>query len=240
MQPGLAPARGEAAASHFAKEWAEQPGLARAEPPAPEREATSIEKAAGYNRSGLRIQAIRIRNSDAWQHVTCERTTRPCLSLPTSVPLEADGRPVAHGPAAHSPSPGYGKPRRARVRCERASGLSFVMPVRDRSRHRRWPSACSAWRATGVGDDLWVRSPGILQSRRDPLKCGPSGRCDVRACGRAMGQHPRAGTQRLGKHGGMFRQSRRASRRTRNRSRSPARWASPCWHADKRPSTARS
>ena len=31
-------------------------------------------KAAGYNRSELRIQAIRIRNSDGRQHATCERT----------------------------------------------------------------------------------------------------------------------------------------------------------------------
>ena len=111
---------------HFARERAEHPGLARAEPPDPEREATSIEKPAGYNCSGLRIQAIRIRNSVGRQHVTCERTMKPCVSMPTSVSKETGGRPVAHGPAACSLSPGYGKPRLTRVRRERGSGLSLV------------------------------------------------------------------------------------------------------------------
>ena len=35
----------------------------------------------------------------------------PCLSLPTSVPMEAAGRPVAHGPVACSPIPGFEKLR---------------------------------------------------------------------------------------------------------------------------------
>ena len=131
---------------HFAREWAEHSGLARAEPPAPEREATWIEKPAGYNRSGLRIQAIRIRNSVVRQHVICERTMKPCLSMPTSVPMQTGERPVAHGPAACSLSPGYGKPRLTRVRCERGSGLSLVTqpPTRGHGtesstpkRHRR-------------------------------------------------------------------------------------------------------
>ena len=47
VQVGLARARGKAAASHFAKEWAQQPDFARAEPPALEREMTLIERRQG-------------------------------------------------------------------------------------------------------------------------------------------------------------------------------------------------